>query len=525
MTIKILIVEQDQSLVNGWRGFLEKLGYEVHCCLHNDAVADLIRNTQPDLIIIGNHLPEANGIDIFRMARVEDPNLVGILVLDKINLSLVVQAMNNGFNRVLEKSVEEPEFIQLIQESIDIARLREENTRLKTLLPLFQLCRKFLVATSVEMVYQELIDIVAREIRAPIISLMIFDKESESLRIVASLGLKQDMVEEFSVRPGEKISGKVFEIGKPVIFNKQTQNLSPFSEMLERGELSASISFPLISKDEVIGVLNISQTKDMAEYSQADLEMLSVITSQAVIALEKMNYIAEHENNIRTRALLEQYMAPEVADILVNSKRDIMEVGGVRDITVLYADIRNFTLLVQNLDLSDLRNFLNAFFELFSDVVFPWKGTLDKFIGDAVLVVFGAPHALQTPSISAVFAARQILRNFANLRKEWSGKSEIFDEIGLGIGISRGEMFLGNVGSKLRFDYTVIGTDVNIAQRLASQADSGQILITEAVRQDIGEILAVQEQEPRWLKGIEKKIRTYSLGSIQEKTYVTNNNN
>jgi len=519
MTTRILIVEQSRSVMNKWREVLEKFGYKVHCCLQTDEVIALERKVHSNVIIIGNHPPEINGIDTFRMIRDEDPNIVGILVLDKINLNLVVQAMHNGFSRVLEKSVQEPELVQLVQESLDISSLREENTRLKTLLPLFKLGRKFLDATSVEQVYQELIDIVVREIQAPIISLMIFDKESESLRIVASQGLKESVVEEFSVRSGEKISGMVFENGKPVILNKQTQDQTPFSKMLERQELAASISFPLINRDEVFGVLNISQTRDGVEYSQADLEMLSVISSQAVIALEKLIYIAEHEKNIRTRALLEQYMAPEVADLLVNSKQNIMDVGGVQKITVLYADIRNFTLLVQKLNLADLRNFLNAFFEMLSDVVFSWKGTLDKFIGDAVLVVFGAPVELESPSISAVFAARQILRNFDILLKDWSEKSDIFKEIGLGIGISRGEMFLGNVGSCRRFDYTVIGADVNIAQRLASRADFGKILITMAVKEDIGDLLAVQEEQVRWLKGIEKQVRTFSLGSVQEQEH------
>ncbi len=514
---RILFVEHDRFFNRDWFGFLEKMGYELHCCSSREDILSKIHELSIDLLLVSHHLPEVNGIEIFREVRAQDPDPVGILVLEEMNLNLVVQAMNNGFSRVVPKSVGDAELIQLVEELMDVARLREENTRLKTLLPLFNLGRKFLVATSVESIYQELVDVVAREIQAPIISLMIFDKQSNRLKIVASRGLKYDVVEEFTVRPGEKISGKVFEIGKPVILNKQTQDQTPFSEMLNRNELAASISFPLISREEVIGVLNISQTKDGVQYSQADLEMLSVITSQAVMALEKLNYIEEHEKNIWTRALLEQYMAPEVADLLVRKKQNVMEVGGVHDITVLYADIRNFTKLVQKLHLNELRIFLNEFFELLSDMVFSWKGTLDKFIGDAVLVVFGAPLKLETPSVSAVFAARQILRQFDKLCGKWSEISPVFSEIGLGIGISRGEMFLGNVGSNRRFDYTVIGADVNLAQRLASKAESGQILIAEAVRRDVGDLLAVKEEQPRFLKGIEKKIRIYSLGSIQKK--------
>lgn len=515
-TVKILIVESDQLLVNGWKGFLEKLDYKVHSCDKTGEVCSLVKKIQFDLIIIGESLSEQNGIEVFNCIRTQFPHLVGIFVMEEMDLDLVVKAMKSGFSRILDKSIKEPEFVQLIQETLDVAKLRDENTRLRTLLPLFKLGRKFLDASSVEQVYEELIEAVSKEIGAPIISLMIFNKDSGLLRIVASRGLKKEVVESFSVRPGEKISGKVFKDGKPVIFNKLTQKKTPFSKMLKRKELAASISFPLCNRDNVFGVLNISETQNGVEYSQADIEMLSVISSQAVMALEKLEYIATHENSLRNRVLLEQYMAPEVVDLLINNKEDITEVGGIHDITVLYADIRNFTLLVQHLDLAELRIFLNEFFDLFSDVVFSWKGTLDKFIGDAALVVFGAPMELQAPSVSAVFAARQILRNFDILRKEWSGNSSIFREVGLGVGISRGRMFLGNVGSRRRFDYTVIGADVNIAQRLASQAYSGQILITEAVKKDIEGILSVQKEPVRQLKGIEKRIHTYSLGSVQE---------
>jgi adenylate cyclase len=188
-----------------------------------------------------------------------------------------------------------------------------------------------------------------------------------------------------------------------------------------------------------------------------------------------------------------------------------MDVGGVQGITVLFADIRNFTLLVQHLPLENLRIFLNSFFDIFSNVVFSWKGTLDKFMGDAVLAIFGAPIALENANYSAVSAAVEILQEFENLRKQWMSTSSLFENIGLGIGMSRGEMFLGNVGSTRRLDYTVIGTDVNIAQRLASEAQSGQILISGSVCDGIGDSFPLKEERARVLKGIEKETSFFSL--------------
>lgn len=226
-----------------------------------------------------------------------------------------------------------------------------------------------------------------------------------------------------------------------------------------------------------------------------------------------------HEENIllqkqalKIQALFEQYMAPEVAAILLNRQDAMTEVvGEVQELTVLFADIRNFTFLVRQLPLQESRAFLTEFFDIVADVVSSWKGTLDKFIGDAALAIFGAPLSQDSPSFSAVSAAMEIQKGFELLRVRWALKSELFMQIGLGIGISRGEMYLGDVGSGRRRDFTVVGADVNIAQRLAADTVAGQILITESVYADVADRIAIQEEKTRLLRGLDKKIRLYSI--------------
>lgn len=215
---------------------------------------------------------------------------------------------------------------------------------------------------------------------------------------------------------------------------------------------------------------------------------------------------------LKIQTLFERYMAPEVAAILLN-RQDAMQavVGEVREITVLFADIRNFTFLVQHIPLLDSQKFLTEFFDLVADVISSRQGTLDKFIGDAVLAIFGAPVSLDSPNQSAVSAAIEIKKGFEALRARWALKSELFMQIGLGIGISRGDMYLGNVGSGRRLDYTVVGADVAIAQRLASDTVADQILVTDSVYCDVAGMITVQEKKTTLLRGLEKKIRIYSI--------------
>jgi class 3 adenylate cyclase len=219
-----------------------------------------------------------------------------------------------------------------------------------------------------------------------------------------------------------------------------------------------------------------------------------------------------HKRVLKMQTLFEQYMAPEVAAVLLNRQDNMTEVvGEVQELTVLFVDIRNFTFLVRHLPLQESRAFLTEFFDIVADVVSSWTGILDKFIGDAALAIFGAPVSQDSPSFSAVSAAMEIQKGFDLLRGRWALKSELFMQIGLGIGISRGDMYLGDVGSGRRRDYTVVGADVNIAQRLAAETVAGQILITESVYADVADRISIQEEKTRLLRGLDKKIRLYSI--------------
>ncbi len=512
---KILVVAYEASIADVSRMALGDIGYEVVCAHSGEQAVEMAMINKFDLIIVDAMLPGMTGVETFDTIRQTDPGITGLLVSGHADLDMVVTAMNRGLSGVLEKPLDARILVNTVQKTLAIAALREENTRLKTILPLYKLGEKFNAANSLQEVYELLLDAVSRQIKVPSMSLMMFVKEDSCLHIVASRGIDRAVAASVAVRSGEKIAGWVYKHGEPVILNKLTQEQSPLSKYLKREEIAASISFPLVGRAQVLGVLNISQTASDVEYSQSDLELLSVICSQAVMALENVAYIEEHEQNVRTKALFEQYVAPEVAEILLKSGENIMKIGGVREITILFADIRNFTLAVQHLSHKDIHLFLTEFFDLFAEVAFSWKGTLDKFMGDAALVAFGAPIELAEPSNAAVCTAVELSQGFEQLRCKWLKKSPVFEQLGLGIGISRGEVFHGNVGSSRRLDYTVIGTDVNIAQRLADSTESGQILITDSVYRDVKGNFPIREEDVRKLRGVERSVKLYSIQADQ----------
>jgi adenylate cyclase len=281
--------------------------------------------------------------------------------------------------------------------------------------------------------------------------------------------------------------------------------------LLRRIELSSSISFPLVSKNDSIGVINISHHDDHKRFTRSDLELVSILAQLTVTAIENLRLSAQKQENARIRTLFEQYVSPEVARVLLDQGHPTVELGAIRTLTVLFADIRNYTLLVQNLSLPALREFLDAFFEMFTRVVYENEGTLDKFMGDGALVIFGAPYEHENPADAALRTAVEIASRFRSLRQHYLDQNELFSDIGLGIGISSGEMFIGNLGSMERFDYTVVGPDVNIAQRLASGTDGDRVLCTDAVLKACTRVVPRMPGEKMKLKGFVEPVIVHEI--------------
>ena len=132
-------------------------------------------------------------------------------------------------------------------------------------------------------------------------------------------------------------------------------------------------------------------------------------------------------------------------------------------------------------------------------------------MGDAVLAVFGAPIEQENPDLGAVRAAYEISRRFEKLRLRWFAEQKEFHKIGLAIGVTSGEVFLGNVGSAQRFDYTVLGPAVNLAQRVATASPSGNIHVTGEVMEHVGAYFEISEIGFMKLRGVEKKIPVFSV--------------
>ncbi len=224
---------------------------------------------------------------------------------------------------------------------------------------------------------------------------------------------------------------------------------------------------------------------------------------------EMMQGLKEKE---RVTNILGKYISPEVAKKVLADKEGLALKGERRECVVMFTDIRGFTAMSENAPPEKIVADLNEYFSLMVDAVIKYEGTLDKFIGDAIMAVWGAPVPFEDKELRAVKAAvemQEVLGKFNLVRQVKN-----LNPITMGIGINSGVVVSGNLGSDKRTDYTVIGEEVNMASRLCSKALPGQVLISDSTYRKLKGLVEVKTLEPLTLKGFTEPVKVYEVTRI-----------
>ncbi|MFD2445150.1 CHASE2 domain-containing protein [Bacillus sp. CGMCC 1.16607] len=221
------------------------------------------------------------------------------------------------------------------------------------------------------------------------------------------------------------------------------------------------------------------------------------------------HYLLERKERTKVTTLFGRYVSKRVVDEILSSK-DEVKLGGVRkDVSLMFVDIRGFTPLSEKMEPEEVIDILNEYLDLGTRAVFAEEGTLDKFIGDGIMTIFGAPIEQKDHAIRAVRAALRMKKESKQLAKRLEEKYG--RAIHFGIGINSGPAVIGNIGSHDRLDYTAIGDTVNLAARLESNAGPGQILISEQTFVLVKDQFKINEREPIKVKGKEQLVPIYEV--------------
>ena len=354
--------------------------------------------------------------------------------------------------------------------------------------------------------------------------------EKKRLMRMANLGMQRSYMQ--AVREQVKITNKnqlQDEVELPGLKNAESQ-----------------VAIPMLIDDELVGVFSV-ESEEMNIFDKSDENLIGILANQTANALqnarlyqleqkrlkelndahqelENLNINLEKKVEERTSELeklskkLSKYFSPQVYDSIFSGKLDVKIQTKRKPLTVFFSDLQGFTELTERLEPEVLTELLTQYLTKMSNIAIKWGGTIDKFIGDAILIFFGDPNTKGNAedAVACVSMALDMLEELKKLRVSWK-KRGLAKPLNARIGIHSGVCTVGNFGSEDRLDYTIIGNGVNLASRLESNSNINKILLSEDTYLLIKNQIMCEKKDAINVKGISYPVQTYEVTGFSDK--------
>ena len=368
--------------------------------------------------------------------------------------------------------------------------------------------------------------------------------EDHVYRFTVSFGLTpayRKIEEALAIEPGpETLVGRVALSGEPVhiLDCLSDPNYGPKDD-IRATQVHTLLGVPLTREGKVVGVIALAR-EPILPFSREQIDLVRTFADQAVIAIEnarllkelrertdqlqmqsqelaKLNQdleqrVTDQVGEIERMSRLRRFLPPQVADLIVASGSEKQLESHRREVTALFCDLRGFTGFSESADPEDVMTLLREYHEAIGASIIKYCGTLERYAGDGVMVVFNDPVPVANPALQAVLMALEMRDAIGALTETWR---RLGHDIGFGIGIAHGFATLGTIGFEGRFDYAAIGTVSNVASRLCDEAKPGQILITPRVLTKVENVVTVEPVGEFELKGIRRPLAAYNVVAAQ----------
>lgn len=395
---------------------------------------------------------------------------------------------------------------QILQENLEALRKKAE-----TLSRLYELNRLLASVFSLDDIFEKVSELLFR--LTPAERFVVLLGEESEIDSLSNILVR--------IRPGTAEGERDMPISRTVVKRVVAEKLSLLSldalhderllsaESIVAQRIASILCAPLLQRGNLLGVIYTDSRLLSRIFNEDDLELLNALCAQASIAIDNAR---THEKLLReavARATYARFMPQHVVDEILADPDTLTLGGSNRQIAVLFSDIRGFTSLSEKLPPETVVQILNEYFSEMTPILFEHQGLLDKYMGDNVMALFGVPYESQDAAVNAVKTAIAMQKRL----KELSGplKEKAKAEICVGIGINFGTGTVGYIGSKERTDYTAVGDVVNLAARLEKQAKAGQIIISEPVRQALGDDFDVSPVGIISVKGRAEAVKVYEV--------------
>ncbi len=384
----------------------------------------------------------------------------------------------------------------------------QEGERGRVFMILAQVAKTLIQVEDLQPVLDKVMDVVFDHLKVDRGFIVLFDESGEpQLKLFRSRDLGESGTLPLSRTILDMVVGQKVAI---LTHDAQADERFESGRSIRIHQIRSAMCTPLWHRERVIGVIYVDSPLHVGSFSAVDLDLLTALGNYAAVAIERAQLNERIRAEQAARDRLMRYHSPAVIEAVLARPEREDPVVTLRETSILFADIVGFTARCETSPPEEVAAFLNQFFSLAADAVFEFGGTLDKFIGDAVMAFWGAPLPQDDHAERAVRSALLM----AERLEKWNAEREVdgLDRVEVRIAIHSGPVVVGDIGSATRVDYTVLGNTVNVAARLEEfVAKPGQIVIGETTRAAVAHVFETEHIGDVPLKGLSRKIAVFRV--------------
>ncbi|GAB4272020.1 MAG: hypothetical protein Kow0029_10250 [Candidatus Rifleibacteriota bacterium] len=431
----------------------------------------------------------------------------------------------------------EPEVIETAEERMEreMREVREEfskrSMRLTTTLMRIKNLAKSL---DRDQIFSNIVEIISKGMDADKVQLLLNDEKEGKFRVVRASGMKPKDYKDIEIPHEENsmitylLRQKMNEVtgGVGALGVKECEMDPKTKGLIGQGTLKSTLCAPIYAEGKLFAIINVESMRN-PDYTRDDQNLLATCADIAGLVMKNAKlYSATMEDLVSAKKLsedqlkkneelkgsLSRIVSPSVAEMIMSDPSGLKLGGSKCVVTMFFSDIRGFTKMSESMDPTDIVEQLNVYFTRMTDILMELDGTLDKYVGDELMALFGAPVARDDDAIRAVLCGVRMLDALRELQEVW--KKEGKPVIEIGVGINTGEVTAGYMGSEKQLSYTVIGDNVNLAARVMSVAKGMQLLITRSTYELVKDYFVIQQRESIMVKGKSMPIEIFEVMGV-----------